>query len=307
LYDDGREPVVFFPFRVGRRIKKTPSAEAVNTYDNFADNCAYAVVQVAPVADTYENVIDPSILDGYEPIETPAVVSNFTSAAVDDRVCYENVDNVLEACYKNVGKPMVEAPVEEAEFEEEGSAVYENVDIRNPDNVNVYETTFCRPAGSSRLSSSHIPPVVHSGSHPTAQGRSISAGNSSVVPFIDASHSANAFDLFDTTNIFDAVEPIHSAYQRRCSRQVIAVSATSLNRSPAEQSKANRKSQDKEVPSVKEVANPAAHEVKEPCTQSSSQSSTLYQSHKTLSLSKPPINAVSCFLPVHLFNFYVKF
>ena len=287
----------FFPFRVGRRVKKTPSAEAVNTYENFADNCAYAVVQVAPVAATYENVIDPSILDEYEPIETPAVGSNSTSAAVDDRVCYENVDNALEVCYENVGNPMVEAPAEEAVVEEEGSAVYENVDIRTPDNVNVYEDVVPPPPSAAqpeevvyhqvKFLRQSIQEVNQLLKEDPSQPETPPSPPSSSTLHTPPTPSTSSTPLTSSTPSTPSTPPINVAALKS------SPSATSLNRSPAEQSKANRKSKDLEVPSVKQVANPATREVKEPCsTQSSSQSSTPSQSPKKLSLSKPPINAI---------------
>ncbi|KAI9551394.1 hypothetical protein GHT06_021727 [Daphnia sinensis] len=154
--------------------RRTSTSPVPATYENFADNHAYAMVRVSSSQDaTYENVIDPAMIDEeYEPIEPPQEAVNPTTEA---GVSYENVE---QAKYENIDQPAIETEMGQANYEnledqpsyeniDEGLAVasgsnesidvdggetYENVVLRDPstnarplDIVNVYEDVIPPP------------------------------------------------------------------------------------------------------------------------------------------------------------------
>ena len=145
---------------IRRAISPVPAA-----YENFADNHAYAMVKVSSSHDvTYENVIDPTVIDEeYEPIEPSA-------KPIETGVCYENVElqgryeNVDQAVHEPAGQPSYEnldqpsyenideGAVVDDSIDVDGGGTYENVVIREPANkvkpleiVNVYEDVIPPP------------------------------------------------------------------------------------------------------------------------------------------------------------------
>lgn len=130
----------------------------------FADNHAYAMVKVASSSTThddvtYENVIDPSIVDEeYEPIETPVIkqlayenVEQARYENVNQQTSSERYENVDHPSYENIdeGNTIVNDSIDV-----DGGGTYENVVIRDSppkanktaaEMVNVYEDVIPPP------------------------------------------------------------------------------------------------------------------------------------------------------------------
>ena len=118
-----------------RKTAASPSVAAASTYESFAENHAYAMVRVAGGVEdtaTYENVIDPSIIDDdeeYEPIQPPESQppppppTAAPPTIIDDSAnfCYENID---QPSYENLDEPL--ASYENVNQEQEQSS-YENI------------------------------------------------------------------------------------------------------------------------------------------------------------------------------------
>ncbi|XP_046443070.1 rho GTPase-activating protein 32-like isoform X5 [Daphnia pulex] len=113
-----------------RRTTSSPApavASAGAAYENFADNHAYAMVRVSSTSQdaTYENVIDPAIVDEeeYEPIEPP-----LDQTAEPVGVSYENVD---QAKYENIEQQQQQ----QHEAEMTAQSNYENLDQPSYENI----------------------------------------------------------------------------------------------------------------------------------------------------------------------------